>query len=64
MRTTLDLPEELLDEAMKITHTDTKTGVIVLALNELIQKSKIRSLKNYRGKIDLEINLDEVRDRR
>ncbi|GMR06749.1 MAG: hypothetical protein BMS9Abin25_1370 [Gammaproteobacteria bacterium] len=63
MRTTLDLPEKLLNEAMKITSTGTKTGVIVLALRELIRKSKITDLKKYRGKIDLDIDLDELRDR-
>jgi len=63
MRTTLDLPEKLLNEAMQLTHTSTKTGVIVLALRELIRKSKIADLKKYRGKIDLEIDLDELRDR-
>ncbi len=47
MRTTLDLPEELVSDAMKITHTETKTGVIVLALKELIRKSKITDLKKY-----------------
>ena len=63
MRTTLDLPEELLSEAMKITSTGTKTGVIILALRELIRKSKISDLKKYRGKINLDIDLDELRDR-
>jgi len=63
MRTTLDLPEDLLNEAMKATHTDTKTGVIVLALEELIRKSKISSLKDFKGKIDLDIDLDDIRDR-
>ena len=63
MRTTLDLPEELLSEAMKITSTGTKTGVIILALRELIRKSKITDLKKYRGKIDLDIDMDELRNR-
>ena len=63
MRTTLDLPENLLVEAMKVTHTNTKTGVIVLALKELLRKSKISALKQYRGKIDLDIDLNEIRDR-
>jgi len=63
MRTTLDLPEELLNEAMKITSTGTKTGVIILALRELIRKSKITDLKKYRGKIDLDIDMDELRNR-
>jgi len=64
MRTTLDLPENLLDEAMKITHTSTKTGVIVRALEELVRKSKISGIKKYKGKIDIDIDLDEIRGRR
>ena len=44
MRTTLDLPENLLNEAMKVTHTETKTAVIVKALEELVRKSKISEL--------------------
>ena len=64
MRTTLDLPENLLDEAMKITHTATKTGVIIKALEELVRKSKISDLKKYKGKVDLDIDLDELRGRR
>lgn len=63
MRTTLDLPEKLLNEAMKVTHIGTKTGVIVLALEELIRKSKISELKQYKGEIDLDIDLDKIRDR-
>ncbi len=64
MKTTLDLPENLLNEAMKVTHTNTKTAVIVKALEELVRKSKISELKKYRGRIDLDIDLNELRDRR
>ena len=63
MRTTLDLPENLLLEAMDITHTDTKTGVIIKALEELIRKNKISELKKFKGKIELDIDLDVIRDR-
>lgn len=63
MRTTLDLPESLLDEAMKITHTSTKTAVIVRALEELVRKSKISGLKKFKGKIDIDIDLNEIRGR-
>ena len=38
MRTTLDLPENLLIDAMKATHIETKTKVIITALEELIRK--------------------------
>mgnify|MGYP003539082440 FL=1 len=63
MRTTLDLPENLLNEAMRVTHAETKTAVIVLALEELIRKSKISDLKKFKGKIELDIDLDEIRAR-
>ncbi len=32
MRTTHDLPENVLIEAIKLTHINTKTGVIIQAL--------------------------------
>jgi Arc/MetJ family transcription regulator len=63
MRTTLDLPENLISEAMTITHTKTKTEVIKLALQNLIQKENIKDIKKYFGKIDLDIDLDIVRNR-
>lgn len=63
MRTTLDLPEDLLSDAMKATHIQTKTKVIVTALEELIRKRKIMELKNYKGKVDLDINLNALRCR-
>ncbi|MEN8262889.1 MAG: type II toxin-antitoxin system VapB family antitoxin [Nitrospirota bacterium] len=64
MRTTLDLPKRLLEEAMKTTHIQTKTKVIITALEELIRKSKISGLKEFKGKVDLDIDLDTVRGRK
>ncbi|GJL66909.1 MAG: DUF2191 domain-containing protein [Nitrospirales bacterium] len=63
MRTTLDLPESLLRDAMQMTHMETKTGVIVLALKELIRKTRIQDLKQFRGQIDLKVDLDTLRHR-
>lgn len=63
MRTTLDLPRDLLDEAMKVTQIHTKTKVIVTALEDLIRKSKISGLKNYKGKVDLDIDMNAIRGR-
>ena len=63
MRKTLDIPEEQINEALKITHSRTKTELIKLALENLIQKNKIKALKRYRGKVDLEIDLDSLRKR-
>ena len=64
MRTTLDIPEELISEAMELTRIQTKTDLIKTALQNLIQKERIKDLKNYFGKVNLEIDLDTIRKRR
>jgi flagellar basal body-associated protein FliL len=63
MRTTLDLPETLINEAMALTHIQTKTDQIKMALINLIQKEKVKDLKKYFGKVDLEIDLNLLRNR-
>jgi len=64
MRTTLDLPQDLLDEAMEVSHLKTKTALIIAALEDLVRKNRIQGLKNYKGKIDLDMDLDSLRNRR
>jgi len=63
MRTTLILPDQLICEAMKLTKERTKTGVIKIALLNLIEKEKIKDLKKYYGKVDLNIDLNVLRKR-
>ncbi len=64
MRTTIDLPENLIKEAMQITKIKTKKKVIIKALEEMINRYKLSELKNYKGKINLDIDLDILRDRK
>ncbi|HMO52853.1 MAG TPA: type II toxin-antitoxin system VapB family antitoxin [Kiritimatiellia bacterium] len=63
MRTTLDLPESLLNEAMKASHQKTKTAVIVSALNDLIRKNKLQQLRAFRGKVDINLDINQLRKR-
>jgi len=63
MRTTIDLPENLVNEALKLTKIKTKTDLIKEALLNLIQKEKLKNLKSYRGKINLDIDLNAMRKR-
>ena len=63
MRTTLDLPEDLIAEAMQLTKIATKTDLIKTALANLITKERIKDLKRYYGKMNLDINLDVLRKR-
>ena len=64
MRTTLDIPEHLIVEAMQLTSIKTKTALIIRALEELVRKNKIAEIKKYKGRIDLDADLDILRDRK
>jgi hypothetical protein len=63
MRTTLDLPERLIKDAMKASHQKTKTAVIITALEDLVRKTRIRDLQRFKGRVDLNVDLDALRKR-
>lgn len=63
MRIMFDVPEDLVNEAMRVTKASTKTELIKTALQQIIQKNSIQALKAYKGKIELDENLDIIRDR-
>jgi hypothetical protein len=63
MRTTLVLPDRLVNEAMRLSHCKTKTDLIKNALSNLITKENIKQLKSYYGKVKLDIDLDCLRKR-
>ncbi|MGH7884897.1 MAG: type II toxin-antitoxin system VapB family antitoxin [Thermodesulfobacteriota bacterium] len=64
MRTTLDIPRELMEEALRITNSKNKTQLIKRALENIIQKNKIRKIKDYKGKVALDIDLEVLRKRK
>ncbi len=64
MRTTLDLPDDLLNEAMKVTQIKTKTKVIITALEQLVRKAQLAEIKEFKGKINLDIDLEAIRGRK
>ncbi|MFZ5470868.1 MAG: type II toxin-antitoxin system VapB family antitoxin [Myxococcota bacterium] len=63
MRTTLDIPEELMEEAKSLLHFKSKTDTIIVALKELIRRRRIEELKALHGKVDLQIDLTGSRRR-
>ncbi|MDR1935795.1 MAG: type II toxin-antitoxin system VapB family antitoxin [Candidatus Accumulibacter sp.] len=63
MRTTLDLNETLLDEAMKWTGAPTKTSVINEALKQIIKEKKRMRLIEMAGKVKLDVDIDVTRNR-
>ena len=64
MKTTLDLPVDLLEEAMKESRCPTKTATIVAALEQLVRSAKLARLQSFRGSIpDFTLDLDTLRGR-
>jgi len=63
MRTTLILPEELIDAAREATGLSSKTDTVVYALKEVVRRKRIGELKAMFGSVDIRLDLDKVRGR-
>lgn len=63
MRTTLDLPKDLIEKAMSMTKAKTKTEVITIALENMIKQEKFNRLICFHGKVPLDIDLNVLRKR-
>jgi Arc/MetJ family transcription regulator len=63
MRTTLDIPEDLLADAQGILGYKSKTDVVIAALRELVRRHKIQKLKELAGQVEIDIDLDRSRRR-
>jgi Arc/MetJ family transcription regulator len=63
MRTTLEIPETLLEEARKAARLSTKRETVVAGLNELLRKAKREDLRRLAGRVDLKIDLRKSRQR-
>jgi Arc/MetJ family transcription regulator len=63
MRTTLDLPEALVEEARSTLGFKSKTDTVVLALRELIRHRRIDELKDLMGRVHLELDVPRSRRR-
>lgn len=57
MCTTMDLPEDLLSEAMRLFHVKTRRMVVTLGLQELIHKHRMERLRALIGKVDLDVDI-------
>lgn len=63
MRTTLDLPVELLEEARSVLGFKSKTDTIVLALRELVRRRRVDDLKDLLGRVKLDVDVPRSRRR-
>lgn len=63
MRTTLIIPDVLIDEARQVLGFKSKTDTVVFALNEVVRRSHVQSLKTLFGKVHIELDLNKSRGR-
>ena len=63
MRTTLDLPPELVNEARRILGFKSKTDTVVQSLRELIRRKRIEELRELLGTVTLDVDLPKSRRR-
>ncbi|HEV8579444.1 MAG TPA: type II toxin-antitoxin system VapB family antitoxin [Thermoanaerobaculia bacterium] len=64
MRTTLDIPEALLEEARQVLGFKSKTDTVVLSLQELVRRRRIEELKSLMGHVRLDIDIPASRRRK
>jgi Arc/MetJ family transcription regulator len=66
MRTTLDLPDHLMDEARAALGFKSKTDTVIFALREVIRRGRVDDLKALMGRVSFDFDPAELRrkDRR
>jgi metal-responsive CopG/Arc/MetJ family transcriptional regulator len=73
MRATLNIPDDLVEEVLKVSGEKSKTQAIVAAMKSYIRRTKLTELKALRGQIaidydwkkeeEMEIKAEEERSR-
>ncbi len=63
MRTTLDLPEALVEEARSAVGFKSKTDTVVFALREVVRRSRVEDLKALFGRVQIDLDIPKSRRR-
>lgn len=61
MRTNIVIDDSLMNDALKLTGLKTKREAVEMGLKTLIKLKKQEAIKNFRGKLRWEGDLDEMR---
>ena len=62
MRTNIVIDDQLMADALKLTGLKTKREAVELGLKTLIRLKKQEKIKNFRGKLQWEGDLDDMRN--
>jgi hypothetical protein len=61
MRSTVDLPDELIEQARALSGIATKRDVIVAALEEFVRRRRVERLRSRLGTMRLDLTQDDLR---
>ena len=64
MKTTLNIPEDLIKKAMSLSKHKTKTETIVVALQEYVRQKKIEKILEHQGKLQFDETWEKSRHAR
>ncbi|MBN2409053.1 MAG: type II toxin-antitoxin system VapB family antitoxin [Candidatus Aminicenantes bacterium] len=61
MRTTLIIPDDLMEDLMEETGETSKSVLVRRSLQEMLQRVRRENLKRLRGKVRLDVDLESLR---
>ncbi len=61
MRTTINIPDQIIDQLMSFSNSLTKTDAVNKAILDWVKYKKIQKIKSLRGKLDIDNNLKNQR---
>ena len=64
MKTTLNIPEDLIKKAMSLAKHRTKTETVIVALQEYVRQKKIEKILEHQGKLQFEDTWEKSRHAR
>lgn len=62
MRATLNIPDDLISEVQRISGQKSKTGAIIMAMEEYVRRQQLQSLLALRGKVQIEYDWEREED--
>ena len=64
MKTTLNIPDDLIKKAMSFSKHKTKTETVIAALQEYVRQKKIEKIMEYQGKLQFDETCEKSRHAR
>jgi len=64
MKTTLNIPEDLVKRTMKLSKSKTKTAAIITAMEEYVRRRKLEDIIGMKGKLRFSDDWEKARHER